>query len=957
MFFEYSDQQMMEALFTATQYQLVSMALNSLGIQLDPGLEHRLPLDLPMPAIARPMSAPRISQPRIQPVNETNRTPEQQELIKSRVASDGGASNLESTLLQHPKLFAPHVKFSDYLLNGTSLPAQTRALLILRTAYLLGSDYVWSQHIAFARAAGLSDLQITNIEMGAGAERWSDEHRAVLRAADELRREAFIDNPTWGLLSQHYDTRQLIELVFTVGGASMTCMAANSFGVQLEPPDSQSEWSTWGGDAGFMRYSPLDQINRHNVKTLELAWRWQSLPQGANPDVNLKATPLMMDGVLYAPTGVHQVAAIDPASGKTLWIHTPVPADMGGRSLMISSRGLAYWTDGTQKRVFHNTLDGRLLSINAATGAADSAFGKNGMVFLKEQLVEGRAIPYVGSSSPPTVVGDVVIAQVISEITAPNKEAVPCHIRGYDVRTGKLLWTFHTIPQAEEFGNETWENDSWSYTGNTGVWSMMSADLELGYIYLPVEAASHDFYGGHRLGDNLFSESLVCLDAKTGRRVWHYQIVHHGLWDYDPPAAPILHDVTVGGKKIKAVTQLTKQGMSFVFDRVTGVPVWPIEERAVPQIAVSGERQSPTQPFPTKPPPYSRLGYHEDDLIDFTPEIKAEAVAIAANYVRGPMYTPPTPIVEGGTQGTWVYPGYGGGSNWNGGAFDPETGLMYVPTRNWPMNAALTKADPTKTNWNFIRAPTEFIKGPRGLPIIRPPWSVITATDMNEGVHAWSRAIGGASDAIRNHPDLKDLNLDFDNMGQPSIRPSPLVTKSLLFLAESGNLSGDPGGPMFRAYDKRTGEVLAEIELPSKATAAPMTYMHEGRQHIVIAVATREHPAELVALTLPHGGSAAPAQAQAPAANAAKKIAAPTATPEELLAGREIYARSCAACHGIKGEGVDGSTSPLYGLNNLDSIKSIIAQGSIKMPPMKTLLTATEIDQVSRFVAVEMGSQ
>ena len=532
------------------------------------------------------------------------------------------------------------------------------------------------------------------------------------------------------------------------------------------------------------------------------------------------------------------------------------PPTSAGAASPISSRGLAYWTDGVQKRLFHNTLDGRLLSIDAKTGKADPAFGRNGAVTLKEQLVEGRTVPFVGSSSPPTVVGDVVIAQVVGEVTSPNKEATPGHIRGYDVRTGKLLWTFHTIPQAGEFGNETWENGSWKYTGNTGVWSMMSADLELGYVYLPVETPTHDFYGGHRLGDNLFGESIVCLDAKTGKRVWHFQIVHHGVWDYDPPAAPILHDITMGGRTIKAVTLLTKQNMSFVFDRVTGKPVWPIEERPVPQIAVPGERHSPTQPFPTKPAPYSRQGYHEDDLIDFTPELKAEALAIAKRYVRGPMYTPTTPVVEGGTQGTWVYPGYGGGANWNGGAFDPETGLMFVPTRNSVMVASLTKADPGLTNWNFIRAPTDEHQGTARLADQQAALERHHRHRYESAASTSGRARSAERlSAIRNHPALKGLKLDFDNMGQPGVRPGPLVTKTLLFLAEAGNLSGDPGGPMFRAYDKRTGAVVAEIELPSKASGAPMTYMHEGRQYIVIAVATREHPAELVALALPKSDS------------------------------------------------------------------------------------------------------
>jgi len=979
---EYSDQKLMEAVYTASQYQLVSMALNSLGVQLDPDLRHRLPRDLPSPKVAGQATAARLSTPRIPPLRPEQWTPQQTELVAPQKRPDGSVLNLYATMLQHPVLYAPRMSFGSYIRAESSLPPKTRELLIMRTAFLIGAEYEWAHHVEYARAAGLTGDEIARIATGADAAGWTEEHKAVLRACDELRREAFITDRTWSTLTKHYNTKQLIEIIFTVGGYTMTGLAINSFGIQTEPgypgfpkstkssgksqSASRSEWTTWGGDAGFTRYSPLDQIDKDNVKTLEVAWRWKALPQGNRPDSNLKATPLMIDGVLYTPTGVHQVCAIDPGTGKTIWTYTPNPANLaGGRGLAVSTRALAYWTDGAQKRLFHNTLDGRLLSIDAKTGKADTSFGKGGAVNLREHLVEGRTVPTLGSSSPATVVGDVVIAQVVGDVTSPNKEATPGHIRGYDVRTGKLLWTFHTIPQKGEFGNETWESDSWKYTGNTGVWSMMSADLELGYVYLPVETPTHDFYGGHRLGDNLFGESIVCLDARTGKRVWHFQVVHHGVWDYDPPAAPILHDIVIDGRTIKAVTLLTKQNMSFVFDRVTGKPVWPIEERPVPQIAVPGERHSKTQPFPTKPAPYGRQGYHEDDLIDFTAELRAEALAIAKNYVRGPMYTPTTPIVEGGTQGTWMFPGYGGGANWNGAAFDPETGLMFVPTRNSVMVASLTKADPALTNWNFIRAPTESIRGPRGLPINRPPWSLITATDMNKGEHIWSRSIGGASAAIRNHPALKGLKLDFDNMGQPGVRPGPLVTRTLLFLAEAGNLSGDPGGLLFRAYDKLTGAVVAEIELPSKASGAPMTYMHEGRQYIVIAVSTREHPAELVALALPSSeaalsrGNAAGGQATAQATDLRESTATAPATrsditsnrQSELRTGGEIYARSCASCHGPRGEGVSGSTSPLTGLTDLAAIRRIVMRGSIKMPAMQTLLTNEEIERVSRFVA------
>lgn len=718
----------------------------------------------------------------------------------------------------------------------------------------------------------------------------------------------------------------------------------------------KGEWHYWGGDAGATRYSALDQINASNARELEIAWRWQSLPGEGQPDVNFKATPLMIDGVLYTSAGVHQAAAIDPKSGQTLWVFTPEPRTITGRGgVPPSGRGVAYWSDGREKRVLLNTLDGRLISIDARTGRADPKFGANGTVLLKEQLTD-RPVAMVGSSSPPIVVGNVVVVQTVTEVAASNKEAVPGHIRGYDVRTGKRLWIFHTIPRRGERGVQTWEKDSWKYTGNAGVWTLMSADPELGYVYLPIETPSHDFYGGHRLGDNLYAESIVCLDAQTGKRVWHFQVVHHGVWDYDPPAAPILGDITVNGRRIPSVTLLTKQAMSFVFDRKTGQPVWPIEERPTPASDVPGERLSPTQPFPTKPAPYEKLGYHEEDLLDFTPFLRAEALEVAKRYVRGPMYTPITRVVEGGTQGTWVNPGYGGGANWNGGAFDPETGMMYVPTQNKPMVAALTPADRSLTNFDYVRAATTVVPGPRGLPIVKPPWSRITATDMSTGEHRWSKAIGPASDFVKNHPALRGLRFDFANMGQVGIRPSPLLTKTLLFLGEAGALSGDPGGKMFRAYDKLTGAVVAEIELPSKATGAPMTYLHEGKQYIVVAVSTREHQAEYVALALPDSARARPS---APADTSVAPPPRPVFNPAapEMRNGRQIFAASCAICHGRSGEGVAGGPPPLTSLRDAAQIRERVAKGGVQMPAMQTILTQQQIRDVSDFVAAGLPSE
>lgn len=740
-------------------------------------------------------------------------------------------------------------------------------------------------------------------------------------------------------------------------GLMLLCCLPSPLLAQYGAPDGQ--WHTWGGDHGFTRYTALDQINAQNAAQLQVAWRWQALPLGDRPDSNLKATPLMVDGVLYVPSGQHQVVALDPATGNEIWRFDPDPPTVADRGLGLGSRALAVWQGDGKTVLFHNTLDGRLIAINAATGEADPAFGNQGTVLLREGLYpDGSDADSVGSSSPPAVVGDIVVAQVVGTITAPNQEAIPGHIRGYDVRTGELRWRFNTIPQPGEVGHDSWEGDSWRYTGNTGVWSMMSVDTETGYIYLPVEAGSNDFYGGHRQGDNLFSQSLVCLDGRTGELVWYYQLSRHDLWDYDPPSAPILGDVTVNGQRIKTVTQLTKQGMSFVFDRLTGEPVWPIEDRAVPQSEVPGEKTALTQPFPTLPPPYLTQGFHEDDLIDFTPELRAEALAIAAQYVTGPIYTPPTPIRENGTQGTWVNPGYQGGSNWNGAAFDPVTGMMYVPLRNAPMVAGLQDADPARTNWRYLRAPSVFIQGPRGLPIMRPPWSLVTATDMNRGQHTWSRSIGPASDYIREHPDLQGLNLDFENMGHPMIRPSPLLTSTLLFLAEAGHLSGDPGGPMFRAYDKHTGEVVAEIELPAKASGAPMSYLHQGHQYIVIAVATAEHPAELVALALPEAAQlardAGARQGAAAGFDAATANAATmTLTSGERTQAESLFAQHCAGCHGVRGEGIAGASAPaLRNTGDLTRYLNIIKDGGVEMPAFSLRLSEEQILLLARLLPV-----
>ena len=584
-------------------------------------------------------------------------------------------------------------------------------------------------------------------------------------------------------------------------GAGCCVLGAVCFVLVLTLAHAQSalrdvEWRYYGGDAGSQKYSPLAHISKANVQQLAVAWRWASPDNAivkANPTARpggYEDTPLMVDGVLYTATSLGTVAAIDPATGTTIWTYEPETWKVGRPpNLGYTHRGVAYWTDGKIERIISGTHDAYLISLDAKTGKPDLAFGDSGRVDAMRDQPHAVRMRNYAINSTPVVVRNVIIHGANIPDGPVNKENPRGDVRGYDMRTGKLLWTFHAIPQKGEFGYDTWENGSAEYTGGTNIWSLISVDEELGYVYLPFGTPSNDFYGGHRLGDNLFAESLVCLDATTGKRVWHFQGVHHGLWDYDFPAAPILVDIIVNGRPIKAVAQVSKQAFLYVFDRRSGEPVWPIEERAVPASTVPGERAARTQPFPTKPPPFDRQGISEDDLIDFTPELRAEALAIIKRYRTGPLFTPPS-VVTDARKGTIQVPGSVGGADWTGAAVDPETGMLYVPSMTNPFIANLVPGDPADTNLRYRASNRDLIQGPRGLPLLKPPYGRITAIDLNRGEQKWMVPNG---DGPRDHPAIKHLNLP--PLGQ-AVRAAPLVTKTLLFVTEGDqiNVRTPPGG-------------------------------------------------------------------------------------------------------------------------------------------------------------------
>jgi quinoprotein glucose dehydrogenase len=654
------------------------------------------------------------------------------------------------------------------------------------------------------------------------------------------------------------------------------------------------EWRTYGADTGNTRYSPLDQITAQNFNNLEVAWRFKTDVLGPRPEFQFEGTPLEVGGVLYTTGGTRRaVAALDAATGEMLWMHSEREGARGASApRQLSGRGLAYWSDGrNDSRVLYVTPGYRLVALDAKTGVPVDSFGEHGIVDLKKDddqeidLITGE----VGLHSTPLVAKDVVIVGAAHKSggVPRSRMNVKGYVRGFDVRTGRRLWIFHTIPGLREFGNDTWEKDSWSYTGNAGVWAQISVDEELGLAYLPVELPTGDYYGGHRPGNGLFGESLVAVDLRTGVRKWHYQLVHHGIWDHDIPCAPILADITINGRQVKAVAQPTKQAFLYVFDRVTGQPIWPIEERPVAKGDVPGEWYAPTQPFPTKPPAYDRQGVQEGDLIDFTPELHKQALELTSKYKMGPLFTPPVVSTLPGPlamlMGAFA-------SNWPGGSYDPETHVLYVHSQSGVTPLGLVKPADPKIDLNYVQgsaatgmrttlgsgggagadASTADRANARnaapaapaaeggggggltvsGLPLIKPPYGRITAINMDKGEVAWMVPHGETPDNVKNNAALKGMNIG--RTGQ-SGNVGTLVTKTLVVAGEPRVATHANGrrGAMLRAYDKATGADAGAVMMPAPQSGSPMTYMLNGRQYIVVAISGGNYSGELLAFALP----------------------------------------------------------------------------------------------------------
>ena len=666
-----------------------------------------------------------------------------------------------------------------------------------------------------------------------------------------------------------------------IGGlAAIGVVFAVAAGVSAQRGTTNGEWTTYGGDLGNTKYAPLDQITAANFNNLEIAWRFKTDNLGPRPEFQFEGTPLMAKGVLYTTAGTRRaIVAIDAGTGEQLWMHAEQEGARGAAApRQLSGRGLAYWSDGKEARILYVTPGYQLVALDAKTGARVPGFGVNGIVDLKQnddQTIDALS-GEIGLHATPVVAKDVVIVGAAHKSggVPTGKTNVKGYVRGFDVRTGKRLWIFHTIPEPGEFGSDTWQKDSWVYTGNAGVWGQISVDEQLGLVYLPVEMPTGDYFGGMRPGNGLFGETLVAVDLQTGKRKWHYQLVHHGIWDMDIPCAPILLDVTINGRTIKAVAQPTKQAFLYVFNRETGEPIWPIEERPVEKGTVPGEWYSPTQPFPTKPRAYDTQGFVLDDLINFTPELRAEGEKIASRYKLGPVFTPPVVSQLPGPLATLAIATAGGGTNWPGGSVDPETQILYVSSSKvLSLLGLVPPRDPTKNDLPFVQGNAETgartsggsganaggggeggapaAPTVRGLPLMKPPYGQLSAINMKTGEIMWQVPHGDTPDNVRNNPALKGVTVArtgrTGTVGQ-------LVTKTLLVVGEPGFATTPSGqrGAMLRAYDKASGKEVGAVYMPAPQSGSPMSYMHNGKQYVVVAISGAGYSAELIAFRLPN---------------------------------------------------------------------------------------------------------
>lgn len=610
---------------------------------------------------------------------------------------------------------------------------------------------------------------------------------------------------------------------------------------------SEVDWPFAGGDQGGTHYSVLSDINCDNVSRLHVAWTWKTgekpLSEYSTYPNFFEAAPLMIDDVLYFSTPYNRVVALNAETGEQKWSYDPKAYELGQPlNGLFVHRGVAAWRDAGKLRIFMNSRF-RLICLDAETGKPVSSFGEQGVVDLREGLVWPINKLQYDQTSPPVVYKDIVIvgSAIPDRLIYPRDP--PGDVRGFDAHTGKQLWSFHTVPQGREFGVDTWANESWRHTGHTNVWAPMTLDESRGLLYLPVSTPSNDFYGGNRPGNNLFADSLVCLEAETGKRKWHFQVVHHGLWDYDMASPPTLVTITVEGRKIDAVVQETKEGFAFVFDRVSGQTVWPIKEQPVPASSVRGERASPTQPFPSKPPALCPQGLTVDDAFDLTPELKAEAQAEMKKYRLGPLFTPPS------YQGTLMVPSTMGGANWGGGAFDPDSGMLYVRTLNLAQIARVVRAQKTPGDARTPQVDADWIGDFEhrdatfhgSLPLTKPPYSFLVAVDLNHGTIAWNKPFGDWS-ALRQNPALKGVKLP-RVLGGPG-NQGALVTKGGLIFVGGSDFA-------LHAIDKSSGEEVWRGRIAEPlAYANPMTYRtSEGRQFVVIATGQGEYAA-LVAFTI-----------------------------------------------------------------------------------------------------------